>query len=146
MKHGFRFRETMAGTYHLLSAPADERPMSFTISARAPSALRFALRPVCEIQGEVDARGFADHKPLRGTLEINPVIKRRLVYEFRFPGNDTEQYRFFGEKVVQPLHLAESMTMLPGGIWREEREVGRAVLRFDLEGDLVKFLLGFRRG
>ncbi|MCC7534836.1 MAG: hypothetical protein IT379_01410 [Deltaproteobacteria bacterium] len=145
MKLGFRFRETMAGTYHLLSAPTDERPMSFTVAVRSPSIVRFALSPVCEMQGEVDAIGFADHKPLRGTVEINPLIKRRLVYEFRFPGNDGEEYRFHGKKSVSALHLADSMTTLPAAIWREEREVARALLRFDLESDLVKFVLGFRR-
>lgn len=145
MRLGFRFRETMAGTYHLLSAPTDERPMSFTIAVRAPSIVRFALSPICDIQGEVDAIGFADHKALRGSLEINPVLKRRLVYEFRFNANDGEEYRFHGTKSVSALHLAESMTTLPAAIWRDEREVARAVLRFDLESDLVKFVLGFRR-
>ena len=59
---GFEFRETMAGSYHLLSAPEDERPMSFTIRARARGILSFLRRPEVEIEGEVDAEGFADRE------------------------------------------------------------------------------------
>ena len=144
MTVGFAFRETMSGSYHRLDAPGVEKPMSFTIRADIATIVRFAIDPTAQIQGEVDAEGLADHKPLRGTMEINPFLKRKVVYDFHFPDNTGTECRFHGEKEVEPLRLAESMTTLPGSIFAGEREVARAVLRFALKQDLLRFLLSFK--
>lgn len=142
----FQFVETMSGSYHLLADPLDERPMSFTIRARSKSLGRFLGKRVVEIEGEVDAEAFADHRPLHGTLELDVVLTRRLPYDFRFTANDGRRYRFSGTKVVSGWKLAESMTVLPGAILDEEdREIGRAELRFDLRKDIWKFLRSWRR-
>lgn len=144
MSVGFEFRETMSGSYHRLDDPGVEHPMSFTIRADIPALVRFAIDPTAQIQGEVDAEGLADHKPLRGTMEINPFLKRKVVYDFHFPDNAGAECRFHGEKEVEPLRLAESMTTLPGSIFVGEREIARAVLRFAVRQDLLRFLLSFK--
>lgn len=144
MSMGFEFRETMSGTYHTLEHPAEELPMSITVRAEVHGLRRFLLDPTAEISGEVDAQGLADHRALRGTLEINPVLRRRLVYDFRFEDNDGAECRFHGEKEVEALRLVATMTTLPGTIFREHREIGRALLRFHLRADLAKMLRSFR--
>jgi hypothetical protein len=143
--NGFEFRETMAGSYHLVERPGDERPMSFTIRARSGGLLRFLRRPEVEIEGEIDAQGLADHRYLRGTLGLDVVRTGELPYAFRFTGNDGAAYVFEGKKTVSARELAESMTVLPGAI-KDERgvEIARALLRFDLRSDLAKFLRSFR--
>lgn len=142
---GFEFRETMSGSFHLVASPDDERPMSFTIRARAGSLLSFLRRPVVEIEGEVDAEGFADHRHLRGTLGLDMFRTGTLPYTFRFTGNDGAAYSFVGKKTVSPAELARSMTVLPGDIEDESgRPVARALLRFDLRSDLMRFLSSFR--
>jgi hypothetical protein len=141
---GFEFRETMAGSFRLASDAVD-RPMSFTIRARSARLGSFVRKPEVEIEGEVDAEGFADHRYLRGTLGMDPLRTRRLPYAFDFTANDGRAYSFVGEKTITLAHLVESMTVLPGAI-RDERgaEVGRALLRFDAWRDLVSFLRSFR--
>ncbi|MCK6587702.1 MAG: hypothetical protein HUU21_18215 [Polyangiaceae bacterium] len=142
---GFEFRETMSGSFHLLSAPEDERPMSFTIRARARSMLSFLRRPEVEIDGEVDAEGFADHRRLSGTLGLDVVRTGTLPYSFRFTTNDGKPCVFEGKKTLSARELAHSMTVLPGSLLDETgTEIGRALLRFDLRSDLMKFLSSFR--
>lgn len=145
MALGFEFHETMSGTYHLLEAPGDELPMSITVRAEVHGLRRFALDPTAEITGEVDARGYADHRALRGTLEINPFVRRRLVYDFHFDENTGRRCRFHGEKELEPTRIVSTMTTLPGTIYCEDREIGRALLRFHLRTDLLRMLRSFRR-
>ena len=144
MAVGFEFSETMSGTYHTLERPADELPMSITVRAEVHDMKRFLLDPTAEISGEVDAQGLADHKALRGTLEINPLLRRRLVYDFRFADNDGKDCRFHGEKEIEALRIVSTMTTLPGTIFREDREVGRAILRFHVRADLLRMVRSFR--
>jgi hypothetical protein len=142
---GFEFRETMAGTFHLASQPERERPMSFTVRARARSILSFLRRREVEIEGEVDAEGFADHRHLRGTLGLDIVRTGTMPYAFQFTANDGKPYSFIGKKTLTVRDLAQSMTVLPGSIVGEDgAEIGSALLRFDLRSDLVKFLSSFR--
>jgi len=142
---GFEFRETMAGSFHLLSDPEDERPMSFTIRARARSMLSFLRRPEVEIDGEVDAEGFADHRRLAGTLGLDVIRTGTLPYAFRFTTNDGKRCTFSGQKTITARELAHSMTVLPGSLLDERgTEIGRALLRFDLRSDLMKFIASFR--
>jgi hypothetical protein len=141
----FEFAETMAGSFRLVDAPADERAMSFTIRARSRSFLSFLRNPEVEIEGEIDAEGFADHEHLRGTLEMDMLFKRRLSYAFTFAGNDGKPYAFAGEKIIKP-PFAEAMTVLPGAIRDAAgRTIAEALLRFDLRSDLGRFLKSFRR-
>ena len=142
---GFEFCETMAGSYHLLGAPDDERPISFTIRVRSRPWLGFLRRPEAEIEGEVDAEGFADHRLLRGTLGLDVLRTRRLRYTFEFEGNDGKPYAFRGEKIIELRKLARTISTLPGRIeGASGAEVGRAMLRFDFQTQLVPFLRSFR--
>lgn len=137
------FRETMAGSFHLMSDPGDERPMSFTIRTRAVETglWAFLKNPEMEIQGEIDAEGFADHRRLEGTLRLDLLRTKTLPYAFRFTANDGAPYTFEGKKTLVLTEITESMTVLPGAI-KDERgaTVGSALLRFDLRSDLLKFL------
>jgi hypothetical protein len=144
----FEFHETMAGSYHLLESPADERPISFTIRARAQvtSLWGFLRNQTMEIEGALDAEGFADHKRLVGTLALHLVRSGTLPYAFSFLGNDGARYAFDGKKTLDIGELADSMSVLPGSILDEAgTEVGRALLRFDLRSDLVRFVRSWRR-
>jgi hypothetical protein len=142
---GFEFCETMAGSYHLLAAPDAERPISFTIRVRSRPWLGFLRRREAEIEGEVDAEGFADHRLLRGTLDLDVLRTRKLRYAFEFNGNDGQPYVFRGEKVLELRKLARTISVLPGSIeGASGAEVGRATLRFDFQTQLLPFLRSFR--
>jgi hypothetical protein len=142
---GFQFRETMSGSYHLSSAPERERAMSFTVGAYVASTLRFLRDRTAQIQGEANLEGFARHRPLRGTMIIDPLLGRRIVYDFRFPDDDGRMCRFHGQKSIDFLRLHETMTTLPGEILDEhDRAIGEARLRFDTRSDLAKFVASWK--
>jgi hypothetical protein len=141
---GFEFCETMGGSFRLAGEPLD-RAMSFTIRARSFTWASFLSRPEVDIEGEVDAEGFADHRYLRGTLGMDPIRTRTLPYAFRFTANDGAAYAFAGKKTIRVGRLVESMTVLPGAILDAAgKGVGSALLRFDLKHDLGRFLHSFR--
>jgi hypothetical protein len=145
MRVGFQFRETMTGTYHMLASPLDERAISFTIGARVEGIRRFIKDKLASIEGEVHVEGFADRRPLRGTLALKLLDERRLPYDFTFTGNDDRPYRFRGQKDVALTALADSMTVLPASLYDEDgHEIGRATLRFDVRGDLMKFIKSWK--
>lgn len=142
---GFEFRETMSGSYHLTEAPDRELAISFTIRAVVHDLLDFVRDRRAEIVGEVDVEGFADHRPMRGTLEIDPLLGRRLVYDFALTANDDRKVRFVGRKSVDLLRPLETMTTLPAQLLGPAGEViGEARLRFDARSDLGKWLRSFR--
>ncbi|MBI4951365.1 MAG: hypothetical protein HY908_04985 [Myxococcales bacterium] len=135
------FRETMTGGYGL----GDDHvgaPMSFTLSARAATLGALVRRRSLDLSGELDAVGFADHRPLRGELSFpRPGIIR---YDFGFPNNEGVACRFFGEKKVRLLDLLRTMTELDGDIRDASgRRLGRARVRFDVRNDLGRFLRSF---
>ncbi len=141
----FQFVETMAGSYRLLDPPSDERPMSFTVRARSPRLAEFLRRREVAIEGEVDAEDFADHRPLRGSIGLDVLGTGLLPYRFEFTANDARRYRFDGTKRVHLSRFVRSMTTLPGEILDEAgRAVARAELRFDVRGDLRRFLRSWR--
>ena len=141
---GFEFYETMGGSFRLEGEPL-ERAMSFTIRARSLTWARFLSRPEVDIEGEVDAEGFADHRYLHGTLGMDPLRTRRLPYAFRFAANDGAPHTFAGEKTLRADRLIQSLTVLPGAILDAGgKAVGEALLRFDVRGDLARFLRSFR--
>lgn len=142
---GFEFCETMAGSFHLVSAPSEERPMSFTVRARSRGLLDFLRRPEVDIEGEIDAEGFADHRYLSGRLGLDIARTGTLPYAFEFTANDGRRYAFAGRKTLRAGDLVQSMTVLPGILVGDGGAViGEALLRFDLRSDLLRFLRSFR--
>ncbi len=144
MSVGFEFAQTLAGTYHTLEAPGDEHPISITVKAQVHDMKSFALDPTARIEGEIDAEGFADHRALTGTLEINPLLRQKIIYDFSFPDNDGRECRFHGEQDLSLLRPVQAATTLPGSIYVQDEEHARAVLRFDIREDLLKLLRSFK--
>ena len=143
---GLEFRERMAGTWHRLDAPTDERPFAFTVRVTVGRLVQLLGGAVATLDGHVDADGLARGAPLAGTLDLGALVRtRELPYRFRFTGDDGTSYRFDGHKTVDLMDLPRTMTILPGSIYADAgHEIGRAVLQFDLRGDLVTFLRSWR--
>ena len=142
---GFSFRETMSGSYWRLSAPTDERALSFTIEARAANVRRFARDRTWRITGTVDAEGLATHRPLEGTLQFKLLDERRLPYRFTFVGDDGAGYELSGQKEWSALSPVDSMTLLPATLYDAGgKELARATLRFDWRSDIGRWMKSFR--
>lgn len=145
---GFEFHETMTGSYRLLAEGdgAAERPLSFTLQAESGPLLRFLRDPVATVTGTISAPGLASSSPVRGTLGLHLATRQTIEYHFELTGDDGGLLVFDGKKTVRLATLPESMTVLPGRIARVSGEaVADALVRFDLRGDLVRFLMSFRR-
>ena len=145
MKRGFRFDETMAGTYSFNDRPAERRPFSFTVEARAESILRHLRTSETSLHGTLEAPGLAEHAPIEGTLIMAPLTRRIIRYEFRFTGDDGNPYRFAGQKDIRLTSPVKSFTTLPGSIFDAAgSEVATADTRFDLRGDGLQFMTSWR--
>jgi hypothetical protein len=145
---GFQFHETMSGSYRLLAEGdgAAERPLSFTLHAESGPLLRFLRDPLATVTGTLSAPGLASSSPVRGTLGLYLATRQTLEYHLEFTGDDGGLLVFDGKKTVRLSTLPESMTVLPGRILRVSGEpVAEALVRFDLRGDLVRFLMSFKR-
>jgi hypothetical protein len=141
---GFEFHETLSGSFRLRGDDRD-RPLSFTLRARSSRFGKLLRRREVEIEGAIDAEGFAAHRRLRGTLGLDAPAKRTLLYAFCFTANDGQAYRFEGKRTLVPARMVESITVLPGEfVDAAGAVVAEALLRFDLRSDLVRFVRSFR--
>jgi hypothetical protein len=142
---GFSFEETMSGSYHLLASQLDERAISFSLAARVAGIRQFLKDKLARIEGVVNIEGFADARPLTGTLALALPGERRLTYDFTFRANDGKLCRFHGQKDVTWIAPVDTMTTLPASLYDDAgRELARAVLRFDTRGTLGTFLRSWR--
>jgi hypothetical protein len=138
---GFHFTETMQGTY---TRDGVERPIKFSLEARAESALQHLRDRKARIHGTIDAEGLAIGRELDGELIIDPLIKRIIRYEFMFTGDDGQRYRFAGQKDVNFMDLSNSMTTLPAQIFDGwDQQIATALVKFDKK-DLPRFLGSWR--
>jgi hypothetical protein len=145
LRAGFRFQETQSGTYHLIAKPEEERPITFTANASVDNVVKYLRDMTALLEGTLDMEGFADHVPLEGTLEFNPLLGRVLRYQFTFSANDGKTYRYAGQKDLKLLDLPGSVTTLPGAVYDESGdEVARVLTKFDLQTDLLPFLMSWR--
>lgn len=142
---GLSFDERMAGTWHSLVEPAHERPIEFTLRATLPARALLG-DGVAALEGRIVVEGITAGAEAKGTLGLGALVReRRLPYALSFRGDDGRQYRLDGAKEVSVLDLPRSMTTLPVYLFDDQgNEVGRAVLHFDLRGDLIKFMRSFR--
>lgn len=139
---GFHFRETMSGTYR--RDDGVERPMRFTVTAKAGSLLSHLVDRKARLAGDVTMDGFATAQPLDGELTIDPLLKKIIRYEFTFTGDDKQRYRFVGQKDVKLLDPVRSMTTLPAEVLAADgTRVATASLTFDTR-DLPRFLGSWR--
>ena len=142
---GFKFDETMSGTYALLDTPDDHRRLSFTARMQADSTLAHLKDGKMRLIGTLEMDGFADVVPIEGTLVMLPLTKKIIRYEFSFTGNDGRPYRFAGQKDIQFTSLRKSFTTLPASITDAEgREIATAMTRFDISADMYQFATSWR--
>lgn len=141
---GFTFAETMSGSYFLDEAPQRDLAMSFTVKVEVHSLSRFVRDRMATIEGEVVLEGRADHRALRGTLEMDLPLGRKLRYEFDFVDDAGRKCRFAGQKDVEFTRLMHTMTTLPGELFADGKRFATATVRFDARSDLGAFLGSFR--
>lgn len=142
---GFRFAETMSGTWTRTDRTGERRPIQFSVVARSGPLGRFRADKVARLTGTIDAEGLATRREVTGTLVLKPFVGRVIRYELDFTGDDGKRYRFAGQKDIRWLDPVRTWTELPAEITDTEGAlVGRALTRFDLRRDSATFLWSFR--
>lgn len=142
---GFRFRETMRGSYYRVDAPVEDRAIEIVLTVETTDLRRFARDKTWTVTGHIDAEGLATRRALDGTLEMRLFDERRLPYRCRFTGDDGAAYELRGQKELLPISPIDSLTVLPASIYDANgEEIARVVLRFDARNELRPFLRSFR--
>lgn len=135
------FSETMTGTYTLHEQGGDARRFEFSIRVvQQPGR----IEQTSPIEGTVTLEGFADRRALTGTLQVAPLTRRALVYNFEFTANDGEKVRFEGMKNLSAFRPIQSMTSLAGTLYKEYRPIGAAQATFDLRREFPRLLASLR--
>jgi hypothetical protein len=140
------FRLALRGSYFLLDAPGDERPLTLTLEAHARPLRSLVKGPSFGLGGEIDARGFADRRPLDGTLAWAVVVPTGVLrYHFSFSSNEGRPCRFTGKSILVPGARLDSVSSLSGSLFDVGGvEIGRLLARFDLRRESASFLRSWR--
>jgi hypothetical protein len=150
---GFRYREDLHGGFHFLSNPVDERAADVALDVFVPDVSTVGLSRTAMLGGPVKLEGFADDPRSDGKLVLD-LEQKRALYEISFTAGGatsdghelpTARYRLRGYKQLEVLNLVDSFTMIRASLYDPTaREIGRAVLRFDVRGHWGSLLRSFR--
>lgn len=143
---GLTFRETLDGSWHRPSAPAEERRCAVDVTVVIPRVTELLGNTVADISGRVTLEGLATDREFKGTLGIGAIVReKRIPYAFSFIADDGGAHRFDGAKEVNVLGLPRSITTLGAYVFDAQGdEVGRVILRADLREEVLRFLTSFR--
>lgn len=145
MKIGFEFEEIMSGTYTPTGKPGETGEIRFKGRARAEDVVKHLRDGMTALEGTLDMERFADDVPIRGTIEIRPLLGKIIRYDFAFTANDGNPYHFTGQKDIRFDAIGDTMTTLVGAVVDAHGgEVARATLRFDVKADLLPFLVSWK--
>jgi hypothetical protein len=142
---GFGFRECMRGSWARCDGERGGGRFEFTVAARSGPLTDFGKTRLATIDGTVDAEGLATGRPLTGTMELRPWLRRVIRYQFEFKGDDGLPYSFAGQKDIRWLDPVRTWTELPGQVSDGGGLIiGSALTRFDLKGQSLAFVRSFR--
>ena len=142
MSVGFRFRQTLRGTYHRLVDPGVEREATLDVCVELPLA-RLLRRDLGTLSGTFDAPGLASEAPLEGTFRLD-LVEGRIVYDFHFVALDGRERRFHGETEFELRHPVRTLEDVVGRLWVDEREEARVLLRVPVVGGTWRLLRTFQ--
>jgi hypothetical protein len=134
------FEQTLVGSLRTLDQLAIEQPL--TLALRARRALRLpTLARRFEVVGEIDARGFADRRPVRGTLSSPGGQLGARVYELELEANDGRWLALRARREPRLRHPLWSLSRVAGTLEDSDGSVvARVELRLDYREGLGRLL------
>lgn len=142
MAPGIRFKETMTGSLRPTD-DGDARHFSFTVEAHGTRISHLWSGAPLELSGTLTIDGVVHAAAVTGTLRVDILGQRKLVYELFWRDGADAPHRFYGTKDLHLRHPLASMTVLRGSVYRHGDPLGEATLEFDLR-DLPGFVAGMR--
>jgi len=140
---GFKQSETMRGYLRFLDAPEKEREVRFDCTYEVVDWSACLSTGETSLSGTFTCEDFVAEAPMAGKLFIDPLRRRKLIYDFTIDGPDSRPLRFYGEKRIDFLHLLSSMTTLYARLMDGDKVIATGVIRFELR-DLPAFLASVR--
>ncbi len=138
----FREQHALEGSFRFEASPGEEHPIALRLRARRARVLP-KLGGSTLLEGEIDAPGFADRRPVEGRVETSawqPLARR---YELELVSNDGRRCRLLAESRPRARDLLWSASNLGGEILDAEgRVLARVGLRIDYRRDLKRLLVG----
>ena len=140
----FEFKESLYGGYFLVDEPEKQGRLTVAITAFSNSFLDFLQNGRLHIFGTITMDRITQASEMTGVLEISPMTKKKLIYEFLFKDEKGNQITYYGEKHLRYLDLFYSVTTLHGSFYMGNRELARSELKFHMNESLLDFLLSLR--
>ncbi|MBX3247630.1 MAG: hypothetical protein KF901_10675 [Myxococcales bacterium] len=126
MAVGFRFRQTLRGTYHRLADPGVERPAMLEMEIELPLR-RLVRRDLGSLRGTLHADGLAASAQVEGTFQLD-LFDGKIVYDLHFEAEDGRERRFHGETEFELRHPIRTLEDVVGRVWDEGNEEARVLL------------------
>lgn len=142
MKIGYSFCETMYGSFREIKPSGLCGKFDFSCKAVVEDIRAFLKDRMARISGEVTMDSIGEKLGLEGTMKIDPIFAKEIVYDFTFRAGD-HLYRFLGRKNISFLDPIQSMTTLVGRIEKDGITYADVESHFNIL-DLPSFLLSHR--
>lgn len=147
---GFQLAESFSGSYYRLDDPLRDRAARLELHLDVDGVRRFLRARRAQAEGRVFLEGLAEGDDRRGRLARGSVTlklfdEKRIPYDVSFEGDDGRRYRLRGQRDFTVHDAVDSLTILPASLYDDDdREIARAVLRFDPRTELGPTLRSFR--
>jgi hypothetical protein len=146
---GFEMKESFSGSYYRLDEPLRDHAVRVSLRLGVDGMRRFLRERKVVAEGTLYAEGIAEREPdgvaLHGSLTMKLFDEKRIPYDLTFEGDDGRTYRLRGQRDFFMHDAVDSLTMLPASVYDDaNREIGRALLRFDPKTELPALLRSFR--
>jgi hypothetical protein len=134
-----RFRQSLVGSYRFGDADR-EQPLSLEIWADRPSFLP-KLAGGLIVEGEIDAPGLADRRPIAGRVTLEPWVPFASRYSLECAANDGRKLTLTAERRARARSPFWSASTVAGEI-RDATDVmvARFELRLDYRQGLSRWL------
>jgi hypothetical protein len=135
-----RFRQLLVGSYWLYADASLEHPLSVSLVGAKPALLP-GISGALEVEGEIDAKGLADHQPLSGSVELDRWRPLGARYALETRSNEGRPLRLVASKQVSLREPLWSASIVRGELL-EEGPVARVELRIDYRRQLRSLVWG----
>lgn len=145
---GFQLEESWSGSYYLLEDPLHDYAARLSLRLGVNGLRRFVRERRVEARGVVFLEKLVERRPegipAAGTLSMKLFDEKRIPYDLSFEADDATTLRLRGQRDFFMHDAMDSLTVLPASLYRDGREIGRAVFRFDPKNDLGPLVKSFR--
>lgn len=149
MGFGFELKESFSGSFYRLDEPLRDHAVEISLRLGVDGMRRFLRERKVVAEGTIFAETLAERGEkgvhLSGSLTMKLFDEKRIPYDLSFEGDDGRTYRLRGQRDFFMHDAIDSLTMLPASLYDDDnREIGRALLRFDPKTELPTLVKSFR--